>query len=157
MMSANLREVQTEMENTVRIAILGAGNIGTSIARGLAQAGNFTPGMITLTRRRTHLLEEYKAMGFEVTSDNPAAVKGADVVIVAVEPQRADTLLQEIAPALDFDRHILISVVTGLSLHQNRGGAREAAAHRPGHAEHGHRCAGVDDLPGLQRPGRPGA
>ncbi len=80
------------------------------------QAGNFTPGMITLTRRRTHLLEEYKAMGFEVTSDNPAAVKGADVVIVAVEPQRVDTLLQEIAPALDFDRHILISVVTGLAI-----------------------------------------
>ncbi len=116
MMPGISREVRTEMENAVRIAILGAGNIGTSIAKGLGQAGHFTPGMITLTRRRTHLLEEYKAMGFEVTSDNPAAVKGADVVIVAVEPQRVDTLLEEIAPALDFDRHILISVVTGVTI-----------------------------------------
>jgi len=116
MMPAISREVRTEMENAVRIAILGAGNIGSSIARGLAQAGNFAPGTITLTRRRTHLLEEYKAMGFEVTSDNSAAVKGADVVIVTVEPQLVDALLQEIAPVLDFDRHILISVVTGLSI-----------------------------------------
>lgn len=104
------------MAEDIRIAILGAGNIGTSIAKGLAQGENFTPGRITLTRRRLHLLEDFRAQGFEVTSDNLAAVRGADVVIISVEPQLVDTLLEEIAPVLDFDSHILISVVTGLTL-----------------------------------------
>ncbi|MDD2453729.1 MAG: NAD(P)-binding domain-containing protein, partial [Synergistaceae bacterium] len=104
------------MAEDIRIAILGAGNIGTSIAKGLAQGENFTPGRITLTRRRLHLLEDFRAQGFEVTSDNLAAVRGADVVIISVEPQLVDHLLEEIAPVLDFDRHILISVVTGLTL-----------------------------------------
>lgn len=104
------------MTEETRIAILGAGNIGTSIAKGLAQAGNFSPQQMTLTRRRTHLLEEFGVQGFEVTSDNLAAVAGAGVIIVAVEPQRVDSLLKEIAPTLEFDRHILISVVTGLTI-----------------------------------------
>ncbi len=106
------------MSDTFRIAILGAGNIGTSIAKGLVQSGHFAPGRITLTRRRVHLLEDFRAQGFEVTSDNIAAVNESDVVIVSVEPQLVDGLLEQIAPALDFDRHILISVVTGISLHQ---------------------------------------
>jgi len=116
MRSAIEREVRQKLAEDIRIAILGAGNIGTSIAKGLAQGEHFSPGRITLTRRRLHLLEDFRAQGFEVTSDNLAAVRGADVVIISVEPQLVDTLLEEIAPVLDFDRHILISVVTGLTL-----------------------------------------
>ncbi|NLD96207.1 MAG: NAD(P)-binding domain-containing protein, partial [Synergistaceae bacterium] len=106
------------MTEEFRIAILGAGNIGTSIAKGLVQSGHFSPGRITLTRRRVHLLEDFKAQGFDVSNDNIAAVNASDVVIVSVEPQLVDGVLEQIAPALDFDRHILISVVTGISLHQ---------------------------------------
>jgi pyrroline-5-carboxylate reductase len=43
-----------------RIAILGAGNIGLSIARGLAASGRYRPQDITLTRRRVELLEPLK-------------------------------------------------------------------------------------------------
>lgn len=104
------------MTENVRIAILGAGNIGTSIARGLAGGRNFTPDRITLARRRLHLLDDFRARGFAVTNDNLAAVRSADVIIISVEPQVVDSLLEEIAPELDFDRHIIISVVTGLSI-----------------------------------------
>ena len=35
------------MTDSFRLAILGAGNIGTSIARGLVQSGHFSPSRIT--------------------------------------------------------------------------------------------------------------
>lgn len=106
------------MESSFRIAVLGAGNIGTSIAKGLVQSGRFSPDRITLTRRRTHLLDEMRALGFVVRNDNPGAVESAEVVILAVEPQGVDAILDEIAPVLDFERHILISVVTGVTIGQ---------------------------------------
>ena len=99
------------MTEEFRIAILGAGNIGTSIAKGLVQSGHFAPARITLTRRRVHLLEDFKAQGFDVSNDNISAVNASDVVIVSVEPQLVDGVLEQIAPALDFvDLHPELAV-----------------------------------------------
>jgi pyrroline-5-carboxylate reductase len=96
-----------------KIAIIGAGNIGTSIASGLAKSENFKTRDITLTRRRLDLLEPYKKQGFKVTSNNSEALSDSDIIIIAVEPQQLDDLLVDIKSELDPDRHILISVVTG--------------------------------------------
>jgi pyrroline-5-carboxylate reductase len=96
-----------------KIAILGAGNIGTSIASGLAKSDNFKTKDITLTRRRLELLDPYKKQGFNITSNNSDALSESDIIIVAVEPQQLDDLLVDIKSELDPDRHILISVVTG--------------------------------------------
>jgi pyrroline-5-carboxylate reductase len=96
-----------------KIAIIGAGNIGTSIASGLAKSDKFKTRDIFLTRRRLDLLEPYKQQGFKVTSNNSEALSEADIIIIAVEPQQLDDLLIDIKSELDPDRHILISVVTG--------------------------------------------
>lgn len=100
------------------IAILGAGNIGTAIATGLAASVNFEPNQITLTRRRLSLLESYAEEGFHITSDNSEAVIKSDIIIIAVEPQQVDALLSEIAPYLDAKKHMIISVVSGISISQ---------------------------------------
>lgn len=106
------------MNSPARIAILGAGSLGTSIAEGLVDSEQVTPGDLVLTRRRVELLEPYRALGFRVGQNNPEAVAGCSMVIVAVEPQQLDVLLQEIAPALDPERHVLVSVVTGATIAQ---------------------------------------
>ena len=106
------------MSKQPRITILGAGNIGLAIAKGLADSGRFAASDIILTRRSTHLLEEMRERGFVVESNNVTAVRDSDVVLVAVEPQQIDGVLQEIAPALQPNRHVVISVVTGVSLAQ---------------------------------------
>ena len=106
------------MSKPSKIAILGAGNLGTAIARGLVNASEFPAADIFLTRRHSHLLENYAAQGFSVGNDNGAAVNQADAVIVAVEPQQLDTILDEIKPQLDPHRHTLISVVSGASIAQ---------------------------------------
>lgn len=114
----DLQVVEETMENPTKIAIIGAGNIGNSIANGLIQSGQFSAGNIILTRRKVHLLEPMKAKGFVVTGDNSAAVKQSEVVIIAVEPHQMDGVLQQLAPELDPQRHTLISVVTGVEIRQ---------------------------------------
>jgi pyrroline-5-carboxylate reductase len=104
------------MNSTARIAILGAGSLGTSIADGLVESGQVTPGDLTLTRRRVEVLEPYRQRGFRTGRDNVEAVVPSNLVIVAVEPQQLDPLLDEIAGALDSARHVLVSVVTGATI-----------------------------------------
>lgn len=103
------------MGSKAEIAILGTGNIGRAIALGLAAARRFRPGEMVLTRRGVDHLKDLAAQGFQTTSDNRAAVRQAAIVIVAVEPQQLDGLLEEIAPVLEPERHMLISVVSGAS------------------------------------------
>jgi pyrroline-5-carboxylate reductase len=108
-----------ESENR-RIAILGAGNIGQALALGWVAAGYREPPSITLTRRQPDELESLAARGFRVTTDNVAAVRAADVIVVAVQPQQLSGLLEEIRPALHADRHLLVSVVSGASIAEIR-------------------------------------
>lgn len=104
--------------STSRIAIIGAGNIGTAIAKGLVASGRFAAEEITLTRRRSHLLDEMAEEGFVVGSDNADAVRRSEAVLLAVEPQQVDGVLAEIAPHLQPETHTLISVVTGITTRQ---------------------------------------
>jgi pyrroline-5-carboxylate reductase len=102
----------------MRIAILGAGNLGTAIANGLVESGRLSPASITLTRRKAHLLAPMKARGFRVQRDNANAVEGSHVIIIAVEPHQIDGLLAEINHCLVADRHIIVSTVAGASIAQ---------------------------------------
>lgn len=98
------------------VAIIGAGNIGCSIANGLDASGIFSKDQITLTRRRTEKLEPYKEKGFGVTSENLVAVKESDILIICVEPHQMDKLLIELAKELNPKRHLIISVVSGVMI-----------------------------------------
>jgi pyrroline-5-carboxylate reductase len=106
------------MKHVKRLAIIGAGNIGISIATGLIQSNLFQPAQITLTRRRIEGLQEYAKQGFVVEQNNLAAVRNSEVIIIAVEPQQINALLEEIKPELVPSRHLLISVVSGVSIAQ---------------------------------------
>ncbi|MCD6135822.1 pyrroline-5-carboxylate reductase [Candidatus Bipolaricaulota bacterium] len=99
-----------------RIAIIGGGNLGTAIARGLAASGKISADKITVTRRSIHLLDGLKQEGFNVEPDNTVAVRSARVVLVSVRPRQLDAVLHEIGPALDEDRQILISTVSNASI-----------------------------------------
>jgi pyrroline-5-carboxylate reductase len=107
-----------DLKEISRIAILGAGNIGTSIANGLVQSGRFHADNIILTRRRAYLLNEMKGKGFVVQVNNVEAVKKSEVIIIAVEPQKIDGVLSEVGQELIPGKHIVISVVTGVSIRQ---------------------------------------
>ncbi len=101
-----------------KIAILGGGNIGSAMAEGLLGKEALTPAQLTVTRRRVHLLDALAARGVAVTSDNKEAAGRSDIIILAVRPRQLKPLLEEIVPVLEASRHILVSVVTGISIHE---------------------------------------
>ena len=95
----------------MKITIIGAGNMGGAMAIGLAKTGKF---QITATARHAERLEKYHPYGIRTTTDNLAAVKGADVVMYAVEPYQMQGVLEQTAPVLDFDSQLIVSVSPGV-------------------------------------------
>ena len=105
------------MTHIKKISILGSGNIGTAIYKGLTQSGELKPSDFILTRRRVELLEEYKQAGVQVTSDNLLAARQSDMILLTVLPSQLMKVLDEITPALDNSK-VLVSVVTAYSIEE---------------------------------------
>lgn len=105
------------MKDEIRIAILGAGNLGMAIADGLIKSGEVKATNITLSRRKTELLAEFQEAGVVVTASNLEAVKSAEVIIVALKPYIARDILKELGPHLRPEQ-LIISVVTGINLQE---------------------------------------
>lgn len=99
-----------------KLAILGAGNIGTAIAKGLVKSGYYQPEDMILTRRKYEFLESLAKENYNISSDNIEAVKNAHLVLIAVEPQQINDLLNEIKSVLYPQKQILISVISGVKI-----------------------------------------
>lgn len=96
-----------------RIAIIGGGNLGTAIAEGLLKSKFSKASEMIITKRNTATLKALKEKNIEITSDNAAAVKKSDVVILAIKPFQVEEVLNTIKKELTPGK-ILISVVTGV-------------------------------------------
>jgi pyrroline-5-carboxylate reductase len=99
-----------------KIAIIGGGNLGASIAEGLIKSNFVKPKSIVVTRRNIKPLDYLAKMGVIVTSDNASAILESDVIIIAVKPYNVREILEEYKECFDPKKHIIVSVVTGVSL-----------------------------------------
>jgi pyrroline-5-carboxylate reductase len=99
-----------------KITIIGGGNLGTAIAEGLLKSKFSKANEITITKRNIITLKALSAQGVAVTSDNNAAVKTGDVIILAVKPWQVADVLDGVKKELN-SKKILISVVTGSMIH----------------------------------------
>lgn len=100
----------------IKVSIIGCGNIGLSIVKGLLEEETIAPQKIIATRRNTTSLKHLEDKGVEVTSDNIKAIKETNIIIIAVKPYNVIKILKEIKDQLDPKRHILISVATGITI-----------------------------------------
>ena len=94
----------------MKIAIIGAGNMGGATALGLA--GALPDAHITVTAKHAVTLEKFAARGLATSQDNVAAASGADVVILAVKPWLAQGVVTELLPVLS--GKVLVSFVAGV-------------------------------------------
>jgi pyrroline-5-carboxylate reductase len=99
-----------------RIAIIGGGNLGTAIAEGLIQSGFVAPKHIVITKRNIQTLHALERMGVLVSDKNEEAVRYADLVILAVKPFQVNEIIRSLKDEFHGDRHMLVSVVTGISI-----------------------------------------
>lgn len=97
------------------VAIIGGGNLGSSIAKGLLGAKIVAPSGLTVTRRRLHLIDDLKSAGVVVTTSNIDALKSAELIFLAVKPHQINGVVEEISDYIDPKKHILISVITGIT------------------------------------------
>jgi len=101
---------------TERMAILGGGNLGGAIARGLVSSEARLPTSITITRRSEGPLEVFSKEGFRTSTDNISAIDGAAIVLIAVRPKQMDTVLDQLAGNLDPIKHVLVSTVSDVRI-----------------------------------------
>lgn len=100
-----------------KIAVLGCGNIGSSIVEGLLEKDQNVASKIYVTRRNVDTLNHLKEKGVRVTSDNALAVKESEIIIIAVKPYKVLELLEEISAHIN-ESHIIVSVASEVSSEQ---------------------------------------
>jgi len=97
------------------IGIIGGGNMGAVLLKGMISGNLVTVGTVTVSdvdRQRRHYLTE--TYGITATADNADAVTGVDIVILAVKPQQMGEVLSGIADALDAST-LVISIAAGIT------------------------------------------
>lgn len=98
------------------LAFLGVGNMAEALIRGLLTAKVAAPEHLIATARRQERADEIaNAYGIRTSTDNIAACKDADVILLCVKPQALDKLLDQVAPAIDSHK-LVISIAAGVPM-----------------------------------------
>ncbi|MBQ8969066.1 MAG: pyrroline-5-carboxylate reductase [Bacteroidaceae bacterium] len=97
-----------------KIAIIGAGAMGGSIADGLLAQAAVPAANLIVSNHTPGRLERFVRSGAVLTTDNRKAVAQADVVILAVKPWLVESVLEDIRDLLTEEK-ILVSVAAGVS------------------------------------------
>ena len=110
----------------MKIAIIGAGNMGGSIARGLAKGSLIADSDIIVSNPSAGKLEKLKKefpcisttnnnLEAATTQNNAEAAAGADIVILAVKPWFMEPVMRELKLK---SKQTLVSVAAGISFEE---------------------------------------
>ena len=96
------------------VGIIGAGNMGEVLIRGLIQSGKVKKADILASDispdRLAHIAKTY---GIKTTASNVELVGKASIVVLAEKPQNIDDLLEELSRS-SHEGHLFISIAAGL-------------------------------------------
>ncbi len=98
-----------------RVAVIGAGKMGTTLIHALLEHDGVRADRIIATRRKEEPLSRLAAAeGVTTTTDNRAAAAAADLVLLCVKPQGVREILREIAGELGPGK-VLVSIAAGVT------------------------------------------
>lgn len=97
----------------MKIAIIGTGNLGTAIAKGIINSDLQVKSLYLTKRNTTELAGLETKSNIKISSNNIEAVKHSDIIIISVQPKQLLVVLNELKSALDASRHTVITSVTG--------------------------------------------
>ncbi|ABF40480.1 pyrroline-5-carboxylate reductase [Candidatus Koribacter versatilis Ellin345] len=96
------------------VAILGLGKIGSILLQAMLREGLLSPKRVRATvnhaDKTAKLTQEF---GIQVGTDNAAAIKGADIILVALKPQQIGTVLTSLRDEIK-PNQLLISVAASV-------------------------------------------
>jgi len=96
----------------LKIGIIGAGQIGSSIAKALAKSGKYR---VIASRRNIEKIKHLKEIGVELTRDNRMVARESDVIFIAVKPYKVSEILKEVSDLLDGKFLISVAAATPIS------------------------------------------
>ena len=100
----------------MKITFVGCGNMAKAMIGGILGNHLCTPKEITATNSSAASCEKNKAeFGIETSTDNCAAVKGAEVIVLSVKPQFYESVIQEIKEAVT-EQQLVITIAPGKTL-----------------------------------------
>ena len=91
----------------VRTCVIGCGNMGSALVRGLHRSGNHTVTAVDLDPDALAAVADY----CEATSEDVADAEDADVVFLAVKPDVVEAVLDELALTAD---QTLVTIAAGV-------------------------------------------
>lgn len=98
-----------------RVAVIGAGKMGSTIIRALLERSNLQPDQIVASRKHPEPLAQLaEALGIQTTTDNRQAATGAEVILLCVKPQGIATILDEIGSGLTAGQ-LVVSIAAGVT------------------------------------------
>ena len=100
----------------MKLAFIGGGVMAEAILTGVLRDGVAAPAEVTVADIIAPRLDELRARhGVAVTGDNAEAVRGADLVILAVKPQNLPEVLDGLSGAVGEGQPVL-SIVAGATI-----------------------------------------
>ena len=107
----------------MKIAIIGAGEMGGAFASGLLKStllkdALFKPEDITVSNPHENKLLRFQELGASVTTDNKVAIAGADFITIAVKPKVVKTVIDELKALIDADSQTIVNMAASISIAQ---------------------------------------
>lgn len=105
----------TIVPKNLKVAVIGCGNMGASIVRGLVDA-SFYPQNLHITDADAKKAQALKKdLGVKIAKTNRQAASIADAVILAVKPQVLDSVVDDLATVLP-EETLVISIAAGVPI-----------------------------------------
>lgn len=98
----------------MKIGIIGAGNLGTAIAKGIIAEGNFE--RLIVSKRNTSTVTYLSGDKVEVTNNNQYLIENADILILTLKPYNIVPFLMQHKDLLNPSRHSIVSAATGITI-----------------------------------------
>lgn len=100
----------------MNLTVIGAGKMGEALARGMLRAALLSPAELTFTDIAVDRVQALAAeIGAVAMTDNRAAVREAEIVLLAVKPNTVAGVCAEIAEALPAGCSV-VSIAAGISM-----------------------------------------
>lgn len=102
----------------MKISIIGAGNMGGAIARGLSKGSFFAANEIFVSDINEDNLQTIKSFNPDIqcNTSNRESIQGADIIVIAVKPWLVETIAGEIQDKLDYNNQIILSIAAGVPI-----------------------------------------
>ena len=96
------------------ITIIGCGNLGQAILKGLIKRANNIH--LVATKRDPEAIKHFEREGVRILGDNIKAIENADLILLALKPYNVLEVLKDLAPHIDATKQVVVSLATGVTL-----------------------------------------